>query len=50
VLQQVNADRLGDPASIEVLRRLLPFLQAAFKRVKIDLPVDKIAAILNKPK
>jgi two-component system cell cycle response regulator len=50
VLQQVNAERLGDEASNEILRRLLPFLQAAFKRVKMDLPVDKIAALLNKPK
>jgi len=50
VLQQVNAERLGDQASSEILRRLLPFLQGAFKRVKIELPVEKIAAILNKPK
>ena len=50
VLEQVSPDRLGD-ASNEILRRLLPFLQAAFKRVKIDLPVDKIAAMLGgKPK
>jgi two-component system cell cycle response regulator len=49
VLEQTNAERLGD-ASDEILRRLLPFLQAAFKRVKIELPVDKISAILNKPK
>jgi diguanylate cyclase (GGDEF)-like protein len=49
VLEQASAERLGD-ASNEVLRRLLPFLQAAFKRVKIELPVDKIAAILNKPR
>ena len=44
VLEQVDANRLGD-ASNEVLRRLLPFLQTAFKRVKIDLPVDKIGAM-----
>jgi diguanylate cyclase (GGDEF)-like protein len=50
VLQQVNAERLGDQAAGEILRRLLPFLQGAFKRVKIDLPVDRIAALLNKPK
>ncbi len=49
VLEQVNADRLGD-ASSEILRRLLPFLQAAFKRVKIELPVDKIDAILKRQK
>ena len=46
VLEQVDANRLGD-ASNEVLRRLLPFLQTAFKRVKIDLPVDKIGAMLK---
>ena len=49
VLEQANAERLGD-ASNEILRRLLPFLQSAFKRVKIDLPVDKIQAILKKPR
>lgn len=50
VLQQLNAERLGDQAAGEILRRLLPFLQGAFKRVKIDLPVDRISALLNKPK
>lgn len=49
VLEQANAERLGDAAN-EILRRLLPFLQSAFKRVKIDLPVDKIQAILKKPR
>jgi diguanylate cyclase (GGDEF)-like protein len=49
VLEQANAERLGE-ASDEILRRLLPFLQTAFRRVKIELPVDKISAILTKPK
>ena len=49
VIEQANADRLGD-ASNEILRRLLPFLQAAFRRVKIELPVDKINTILSKKK
>ncbi len=49
LLEQASPERLGD-ASNEILRRLLPFLQGAFKRVKIELPVDKISAILNKPK
>lgn len=49
VLEQTKADLLGE-ASNEILRRLLPFLQAAFKRVKIELPVEKITAILDKPK
>ena len=38
---------LGD-ASNEILRRLLPFLQAAFKRVRIELPVDRIRDMLAK--
>ena len=50
VLEQANAERLGDESNALILRRLLPFLQAAFKRAKIELPVDKIAVILNKPK
>lgn len=49
VLERLDAVRLGDSAN-EILRRLLPFLQAAFKRVKIELPVDKIGAILRKGK
>ena len=49
VLEQASAERLGDAAN-EILRRLLPFLSAAFKRVKIELPVDKINAILSKHK
>ena len=49
VLEQVDAERLGD-ASSEILRRLLPFLRAAFKRVKIELPVDKIDEILKRQK
>jgi diguanylate cyclase (GGDEF)-like protein len=50
VLERASPERLGD-ASNEILRRLLPFLQAAFKRVKIELPVEKIADILkDRPK
>jgi diguanylate cyclase (GGDEF)-like protein len=49
VLEQANAERLGE-ASDEILRRLLPFLRTAFRRVKIELPVDKISALLTKPK
>ena len=49
LLEHASAERLGD-ASNEILRRLLPFLQGAFKRVGIDLPVDKIASILKKPR
>jgi two-component system, cell cycle response regulator len=46
VLELIDANRLGD-ASNEVLRRLLPFLQTAFRRVKIELPIDKISSILK---
>lgn len=46
VLEQADANRLGE-ASNEILRRLLPFLQVAFRRVKIELPVDKISSILK---
>src|SRR5262249_17748523 len=46
VLEQTDPDRLGDAAN-EVLRRLLPFLKALFKRVNMDLPIDKIAAMLQ---
>jgi diguanylate cyclase (GGDEF)-like protein len=46
VLERASADHLGE-ASNEILLRLLPFLQTAFKRVKIDLPWDKIAALLK---
>ena len=50
VLERVSPERLGDAAN-EILLRLLPFLQAAFKRVKADLPWDKIAALLkSRPK
>ena len=49
VLERASADHLGE-ASNEILLRLLPFLQTAFKRVKIDLPWDKIAALLKTKK
>jgi len=41
VLERMSADRLGG-GSDQVVRRLLPFLQSAFRRLQIDLPVDKI--------
>jgi two-component system cell cycle response regulator len=49
VFERANAERLGD-ASSEVLLRLLPFLQGAFKRANIDLPWDKIAGLLKTKK
>jgi two-component system, cell cycle response regulator len=41
VLERASVERLGE-GSGEVLRRLLPFLQAAFRRLRIELPADKI--------
>jgi two-component system, cell cycle response regulator len=49
VFERSNAERLGD-ASSEVLLRLLPFLQSAFKHASIDLPWDKIATLLKTKK
>lgn len=46
VLERVSPDRLGE-ASNEILRRLLPFLQEAFKRMQVDFPVDKVAQALK---
>jgi len=49
VLEKVNAERLGiNPA--DMLLRLLPFLQSAFKQVKLDLPWDKIGTVLKSKK
>jgi two-component system, cell cycle response regulator len=49
VLERADAERLGG-ATKEIVTRLLPFLQAAFKHFKIDLPWDKIAALLKTKK
>jgi diguanylate cyclase (GGDEF)-like protein len=45
-LEQANVEKLGD-ASTEALRRLLPFLHAACRRLQIDLPMDKIVEALK---
>jgi two-component system, cell cycle response regulator len=42
VLERASVERLGEWGSGEIVRRLLPFLQAAFRRLRIDLPADKI--------
>ena len=49
VIEHASADQLGDAAG-ELLRRLLPFLQAACKRLNVDLPLDKIAQALKNRK
>jgi two-component system, cell cycle response regulator len=46
VIESASAERLGDAAG-ELLRRLLPFLQAACKRMNVELPLDKIAQALK---
>jgi two-component system, cell cycle response regulator len=41
VLERLTAERLG-PGSDQVVKRMMPFLQSAFRRLQIDLPADKI--------
>jgi diguanylate cyclase (GGDEF)-like protein len=49
-IESTSPERLGE-ASSEVLRRLLPFVLAASRRLNVELPVDKIAqAIKNRTK
>jgi two-component system cell cycle response regulator len=49
VLEKINAERLG-VSSADMLLRLLPFLQSAFKQLKLDLPWDKIGTVLKSKK
>jgi GGDEF domain-containing protein len=44
--EYANVEKLGD-GSAEVLRRVLPFLHAACRRLQIELPVDKILEALK---
>jgi diguanylate cyclase (GGDEF)-like protein len=44
--EYANVERLGE-GSAEVLRRVLPFLHAACRRLQIELPVDKILEALK---
>lgn len=46
VLEAASAQRLGE-RSDEVLRRLLPFLVGAFRRLEIELPTETIAKVLK---
>jgi hypothetical protein len=49
-IEGTNPERLGE-AGNEVLRRLLPFVLAACRRLNVELPVDRIAqALKNRPK
>lgn len=47
VLAQADPEKLGESTN-EILRRLLPLLKVAFRRLRIELPVEKIAALLEK--
>ena len=49
VLEKINAERLGANTA-DILLRLLPFMQGAFKQIKLDLPWDKIGALLKTKK
>jgi diguanylate cyclase (GGDEF)-like protein len=50
VIENANAEQLGDAAR-EVLRRMLPFLVAACRKLNVEIPLDKITqAIRNQPK
>jgi len=44
--EYAHVEKLGE-GSAEVLRRLLPFLYAACRRLQIELPVDKILEALK---
>jgi two-component system cell cycle response regulator len=44
--EYANVEKLGD-GSAEILRRLLPFLHAACRRLQVELPVDKILEALK---
>jgi two-component system cell cycle response regulator len=49
-IEGTNPERLGE-AGNDVLRRLLPFVLAACRRLNVELPVDKIAqALKSRPK
>jgi diguanylate cyclase (GGDEF)-like protein len=45
-IESTNPERLGE-AGNEVLRRLLPFLVAACRRLNVELPADKIVQALK---
>jgi diguanylate cyclase (GGDEF)-like protein len=50
VIENTNAEQIGE-ASSEVLRRILPFIVAACRKLNVEIPLDKITqAIRNHPK
>lgn len=46
VIEATNAEQLGD-AGNDALRRMLPFLAAACRRIGVEIPVDSIARALK---
>ena len=48
-LEYLNAERLGD-GSNEILRRLLPFIDSAVRRLHVDFPADELARALQDKK
>lgn len=50
VIENANAEQLGEAAR-EVLRRMLPFIVAACRKLNVEIPLDRITqAIRNQPK
>jgi hypothetical protein len=47
VLERAKPEQIGD-AETEVLRRMLPFLEAVFRHLSVDLPVNAILQALKK--
>jgi len=45
-IEHVSPEQLGDAAN-EVVRRVLPFIVAACRRLNVELPVDRIAQALK---
>jgi diguanylate cyclase (GGDEF)-like protein len=49
VLERIPADRVGD-AAVDVMRRLLPYLQAASRRLRVETSADAVVKALQRAK
>jgi len=49
VLERIPADRVSDEA-VEVMRRLVPYLQAACRRLRVETPADAVVKALQRAK
>jgi len=49
VVENANVEHMGDAAS-EALRRMLPFIVAACRKLNVEIPLDKIAQALRNQK